>query len=517
MTLKLFKDISKDDIRKTYDLRGKIIIVKQTSGPTLMVLNDGTTNFTFKAFIKPGVRAYPECDIGDFVDITAQINERNSLIEGEIRTMIKLSMEEKIKFEDEIIKLNEEKFKPVVDEFTIKSPALEKLKPRFIKVAKIIRQAIVEQRPIILRHNADCDGYSSAITIERAILGFLNEISGGDKMLAYQNYKRAPSKAPFYEYEDAIKDISFWLKDRAKFNVKPPLVIITDNGSTIEDILSIKQMKLYGAKIVVVDHHFPGVVKDGKVSVDEFIDAHINPYLEGFDSNICAGMLGFELANFIYKNNNSVLIPAMAAILDHTEGIEKDQYVEKAIKLGYSETFLANLGEIVDMQSHYLRFQEAREFIDDLFGSNPKLQKLLVEMMIPELDFRYSQVFKVAKKYAKIKEFEKFVLILFDGEKGTLRGQYPAIGKSTNFIHKNFEMQFEKPIVTGTFGSTFLTIRVSDKIKNFSVLNFVKMIKEKIDYAKFDGGGHEHAGSVKFVEYAKNEILEEFEKYLKEI
>ena len=77
-------------------------------------------------------------------------------------------------------------------------------------------------------------------------------------------------------------------------------------------------MKLYGAKIAVIDHHFPGEIKKGKVEVDDYIDAHINPYLKGYDSNVCAGMLGFELARFIYlENENMNFIPAMAAILDH--------------------------------------------------------------------------------------------------------------------------------------------------------------------------------------------------------
>ena len=89
MELKLFKDISKKDIGSTFEMQGKIEVVRQTSGPTLMVLNDGTSNFTFKAFVKPGVRAFPECDIGDYVYVKATINARKDDIEGEVREMKK--------------------------------------------------------------------------------------------------------------------------------------------------------------------------------------------------------------------------------------------------------------------------------------------------------------------------------------------------------------------------------------------------------------------------------------------
>lgn len=518
MEFKLLKDISNNDVGKTLELSGKITTIKQTGGPTLMVINDGTSNFTLKAFVKPGVRAFPEIEMGDFVKLTGVITERKDDIECEVKTMKKLSTEDMKEFEKKISDLNDEKTNPEITEFSIKSEGLESLKDRFIEVAKIIRRAVLEGRPILIRHNADCDGYSSAITLERAILGFMNEITRGDNQSDFLLYKRAPSKAPFYEYEDSIKDASNWLKDNNRAGVMPPLILITDNGSTEEDILSIKQMKIYGSQIVVVDHHYPGEVKNGKVLVDDYIDAHINPYLTGYDSNICAGMLGYELARFVYpKNSNGTFIPAMAAILDHCDCPEKPQYIQQAKNEGFSEEYLAILGEIIDMQSHYIRFLEAREFIDDLFGRNMEAQKKVVEMLEPELKLRYSAVLKVARHYANKIDFGKFYMYDFDGERGTFRGEYPAIGKSTNHIHRIFEEEADKPIVTVTHGTTFMTIRVSDGVKNFSVPEFVQMVFERVPNANANGGGHEHAGSVRFVEFAREEIFNLFKEYLEQV
>lgn len=514
----LFKDISRKNLGETLSMIGKVEVVKQTSGPTLMVLNDGTANFTFKAFVKPGVRAYSEVDVGDYVRVEAKINERMDSIEGEVSFMKKLDEKETKAFEKSISKLNESRYEPTNTRFTIKSKMFESQKDRFVKVAKIIRQSIVEGRPILLRHNADCDGYSSAITIERGILSFMDKVTGGDKLATFQNYRRAPSKAPFYEYEDSVKDISSWLRDKNRSGAKAPLIIITDNGSTEEDILSIKQMKIYDAIIVVVDHHFCGEVKNGRVLVDDYIDAHINPYLTGFDSNTCAGMLGYELANFIDEDNsNHVFIPAMAGVLDHCEGEEIEQYLELAKKEGFKEDYLAILGEIVDMQSHYFRFMESREFFDDLFGSNFDMQKKVVEMLEPELKIRYDAVSKVARHYANKKDYGKFYLVDFDGERGTFRGEYPAIGKSTNHIHKIFAKECDKPIITLTHGTTFMTIRVADEINHFSVPEFVQKVFEKVPFANANGGGHERAGSVRFVEYAREDIMKLFDEYLVDV
>ncbi len=518
MNYKFFKDISRNDIKKTFDLRGKIITVKQTSGPTLMVLSDGTLNFTFKAFIKPGVRAYPECNIDDFVYIKAQINERNGGIEAEVRDMRKLSDFEKSSFEKEVNELNAEKFKPDVSEFSINSKVLEALKPRFEKVATIIRKAVIIGRPILIRHDADCDGYSSAVAMERAILSLMTEI-GMEEQAKFTNYRRAPSKAPFYDYEDSVKDLTNWLRDKNRNNVKSPLIIITDNGSTEEDILSYKQMKLYDSQIVVIDHHYPGEKDDkGKVAVDYFIDGHINPYLEGFNSNVCSGMLGFELARFIKKDNtNSVMIPAMAGLLDHVDGSEKDEYVRIANEAGFETKYMQDLGEIIYLQSHYIRFQESREFVNNLFGADMNFQRSIVEMLTPELKDRYKKVRAIGKHYSKVIDYGKFYVIEFEGEKGTARGQFPAVGKSTNQIHMMFEEELDKPIITMTYGPTFLTIRVSDEISGFSVPSFCDIITKKIPHTGAEGGGHEHAGSVKFVEYAKDEILNCFRDYLKEV
>ena len=516
---KNFTDLSHDNIGNSYWMRGKVETIKQTSGPTLMILNDGSAHFTFKAFVKPGVRAYPEIEVGDSVEAWGQINLRNGGIEAEVSEMNKLSQEETEEFQKEITQKNKQRYPPKREDFSIESPAYEAMKKDFIDVATTIRKAVIEQRPIILRHDSDCDGYSSAICLERAIIALMDETSG-DPSIKYQNYKRSPSKAPFYEYEDALKDISYWLRDKVKNGAKEPLIIITDNGSTEEDILGYKLVKLYNSEIVVIDHHYPGEKDEkGNVAVDYHIDGHVNPYLRGYDSNICSGMLGFEMAKFIYeKDLNNYMIPAMSALLDHVEGPEKQKYIEKAKEEGYSVEYMEQLGEVMYLQSHYLRFSEAREFVDDLFGATPGIQEEVVKILYPEVKKLYEKVKKIGKAYSTVEDYNTCYIVHFDGEKGTSRGQFPAVGKATNQIHKMFEEELDKPIITMTSGSTFLTIRVSDEIKGFSVPEFCSQwIDVKIPETGAEGGGHEHAGSIKFVEYARDDVIELFRQYLKYI
>ena len=94
-------------------------------------------------------------------------------------------------------------------------------------------------------------------------------------------FKRSPSKAPFYEIEDVVKDLSFALEDFERHGQKLPLIVLLDNGSTEEDLLALLKVKIYDLEVVVVDHHYPGELIDGKVVVDDYVDVHVNPYLEG--------------------------------------------------------------------------------------------------------------------------------------------------------------------------------------------------------------------------------------------
>ena len=80
---------------------------------------------------------------------------------------------------------------------------------------------------------------------------------------------------------------------------KKPLIIVLDNGSTPEDVAGFKILKTLGYEIMVVDHHNPVIIKDGKTSVCPYLELHLNPYMFGFDSQTSAGMLCYELARFI--------------------------------------------------------------------------------------------------------------------------------------------------------------------------------------------------------------------------
>ncbi len=506
-----FKDINRENLGEKFEFRGRVELIRQTSGPTLMVITDGVTNFTFKAFLKPGARAYPDIKEGDFVKGIAVVYERNNELEGEVLHLELLGDEEKDEFCKEMDSLLKDSYKAVCLDFSIKSDVYDKLKDRFEKAAYTIRKAVFENRPIIIRHNADCDGYVAAICVERAILNLMRE-RNVEQQMEFINLKRAPSKAPFYEYEDALKDLIGYLINKNRLGSKDPLVIIMDNGSTEEDIIGIKQMKMYGSDVIVIDHHYPGETKDGKTAVDEFVNVHINPYLVGHDSNVCAGMLGFELARFISGTELSFMLPAVAGVMDHSRGKEFDQYFKKANEEGFRGDYLERLGEVIDFEIHNIKFFEAREFLTDLFFDIDK-QKEIVDLLYDEIKKRYDRMIPVIDKFASVKKVGDFHLVLLDGEKTIFRGEYPAIGKTTNFTLDYFEKKLKTGILAVVYGSSFMTVRASESV-DFNVNDFISYLERNYKYVNPNGGGHEKAGSVRFVEYGKEDVLKAIKEFI---
>ncbi len=510
---KSFDSITEQDIGKKYWFNARVQDIKQTSGPTVFNLFDGTGYLRSVSFSKAGERSHPEINVNDYVNVLLEIKQRDSTIESEILSIKKLSQEKTESLKQNFINILKNKSMPVSTDFLIKSEKLEHMKPRFIEMASIIRQAILEQRPILIKHHADCDGYSAAIALERAILPLIINEHKSEKA-AWQFYKRTPSKAPFYEYLDATKDISFFTGDTDKFGVKEPLIILADNGSTHEDILSIKKVKIYGAHVVVIDHHDPGKIINGRAEVDEYLDCHINPHLFGYDSNITAGMLCTELARFINPDvKNIEFLPALAGITDKSECEEFNNYLKISNR---SREFLEKLGACVDFEAHYLKFTEGRGLVDVLFGKNKEKQEKLVNLLYKDIKERFDKQLLVVKEYSKIINFNNFQLLTLDLEKTTIRSEFPAAGKTLGLAHDYFKAKTTKGFISLGFGSDFIVFRC-DGVSNFDVNDIVEYIKNKIPHSLADGGGHAFAGSLKFISGSKELIIDDVLDYIKKL
>ncbi|MFH1589639.1 MAG: hypothetical protein ABIB43_03685 [archaeon] len=355
---------------------------------------------------------------------------------------------------------------------------IDKLQPKIDKAANMIRQAAEDNRLIVLRHHGDADGYCGALAIEEVIVPIIQK----NNSRTWQKFKRLPMRTPFYDYMDALKDIVY-LKEESSYGRKP-LLIIVDNGSGDEDLLALKRIMLHDVEIIILDHHIYSE------EVDKLVDLHVNPRTEGGEGDVCGGILGYEVANKIGKARP--IFAAVAGIADKS----KDKFVEPYIKLvGENREFLKKLASCVDFEAYNLKFGDSSP-IYDLFNEN---QKKIVNLLWPELEKRIKEYTTVVKKYFKEEKLSKGSLCTLDMEKTVLLGNYPTTGKIIGIAHRTIS----GPRISLGFGDSFVTFRV-DGVE-FSITELMSAMKTKLPHGLISGGGHDYAGTVKFISAVKNE------------
>ena len=104
---------------------------------------------------------------------------------------------------------------------------------------------------------------------------------------------------------------------------------------------------------------------------------------------------------------------------------------------------------------------------------------------------------------------------VLDVEKYAHKFTFPAPGKTCGFVHDSVVQSIgeDKPIVTLAYGPDFGVIRATDAVNEmfgFNLNDVIPKIAVKVPQSGLDGGGHECAGSLKFVEGLSEDVLSTF-------
>lgn len=491
-----------DFVGKQILLSGEVIQVKQTGGPTIFTISDEVGLVHCAAFEKAGERAYPEIDSEMLVRVIGEVNLRNNEIQIEVQEITQLHGSEATRIKQQIDNAIRQRAKPADTQFLVQSPVLEKLRAPMKKVAEEIRYAILTSRPILLRHHADADGITSAIAIERAILPLLRQVGGMDA--EYHLFKRAPSKAPFYEIEDITKDLTFALEDEARFGQKRPLIVLMDNGSTEEDLPALLKARVYRLNIIVVDHHHPDSI------VDQHLLAHINPAHAGGDYGVTTGMLGFEIARMIRPEVMDEILhfPAISAIGDRSEAPEAEAYINLVSKK-YTREELADIALALDYEAYWQRFNDGRGIMNDIlnlgnYGTHRKIVKLLSEQARAAI----KEQLETCLPHVKTTRLPNgAILNVLDVENYAHKFTFPPPGKTSGEVHDHFCRQYEnQPVITLGYGPDFAVIR--SRGVQLNIPQMVQELRQELKGTGISGGGHLVVGSVKFAEGMRREVLQ---------
>jgi RecJ-like exonuclease len=501
LPLKNSAEISPSMKGKLVRIEGEVIQVKQTSGPTIFMISDEGGFVPCAAFESAGKRSYPHIDVGMIVSLTGEVTLRDEQVQIEVMSMKLLTGKKEDAVRTRVEKVIDEKASPSNIPFLIESEIMEKLKPRMLHVAKEIKKAILHSTPIILRHHADADGITSAIAIEKAILPLITEIGGNEA--EYYFYKRAPSKAPFYELADVTRDISFALEDLSRHGQKMPLVILVDNGSTEEDVPSMRQAQVYGIDMIVIDHHHPDEI------VDQYLIGHVNPAHVGGDFGVTAGMLCAEIARMINPNVSDTIkhLPAVSAVGDRSEAPEAARYIS-LVSDRYTLKELKEMALALDYEQFWLKFSSGKGLIDDILDlRDHKVHKDLVLLLCEQADTMIKEQLETCLFNVKSHKLSNGAIMnVIDVENYAQKFTFPPPGKTSGEVHDVLvKRNPDKPVVTLGYGPDFAVIRSKGVFMN--IPRIVRELREEMKGAGISGGGHLVVGSIKFVEGMRTEVL----------
>jgi archaea-specific RecJ-like exonuclease len=380
-------------------------------------------------------------------------------------------------------------------DFLIKSENLAKMSTRLKEANRLITSSVRDKMPILIRHHADCDGYSGAVALERAILREMGTVHRRESDMHFY-FRRLPSRTPFYDVADALKDTGNLLSDQARFERKAPLVIVIDNGSCEEDQLAIKLLKQFGAKILVIDHHPP------HEETDRLIEAHVNPMLEGLSGGFTAGMLCAELAHMIEPKTGSLaLLAALAGVSDRSAEPELAEYLKLSEKEGYDATKLRSVANVLDFLTNQIGYQESRYLIDDLFFGNIDYLENIVRDVTPILDKQKSLQLGSIKKYAETikKKGHTLMLLTADAVDG-------SSGRAAGMLLDHSSEEQAMPVIAVVHGPDFATIRISKALPH-TIQALLAKLTDLHPYAQIEGGGHPKAGTARFLPASRDAVL----------
>ncbi|RKD97685.1 DHH family phosphoesterase [Halopiger aswanensis] len=487
-------------------LEGEVVQVKQTGGPTIFHVADEYGVVPCAAFEEAGVRAYPSVEVGDVVRVTGTPEHREGSVQIEVDGLSRLEGDDADEARERIETALEGRAQPHEVEPLIDWPAFEKLRPDLEEVAKRLRRTVLEGRPIRVRHHADGDGMCAAVPVQIALERFIAEVHE-DEDAPRHLIKRLPAKAPFYEMEDATRDLNFALEDREKHGQQLPLLLMLDNGSTAEDVPAYETLAHYDIPIVAIDHHHPD-----PDAVGNLLDAHVNPYLHDEDYRITTGMLCVELARMIYPDLTEELrhVPAVAGLSDRSKADAMEDYLALAAEEGYDEERLQDVSEALDYAAFWLRYNSGDQLIQDLLqidSDDEDRHRKLVDFFADRAREEVDEQLAAAMPHLEHEELDNGAhLYRIDVENHAHRFTYPAPGKTTGEIHDRKIEETGDPVITVGYGPDFAVLR-SDGVR-LDIPQMVSELEEEVPGGGVSGGGHLVVGSIKFVKGKREEVIE---------
>jgi RecJ-like exonuclease len=343
------EDLS-DRVGDVVRLEGEVAAARQTSGPTVFALRDETGVVDCAAFVEAGVRAYPEVEADDVVRLDGEVRLRRDEIQVETESLVELEGDATAAVRNRMDEALDARARPGAVEPLGDDEALAAIADDVTGAATAIRRAVLESRPVVVRHDATTDGYAAGAAIERAVLPLVeDEHASADAV--YHYFDRRPLEDGVYDMTDATKDVTRMLGDRERHDEKLPLFVFAAAGSTAASADGLELLDVYGAPRVVLD----GRPADAAVAAE--IDALVTT--EARTATTVAATVAAAVNDDV--RGDLLHLPAVSYWDDAPE-----TYVDLAAEAGVDAETARELREAIALEAFYQSYEDKRELIIDL-------------------------------------------------------------------------------------------------------------------------------------------------------
>ncbi|WP_246982999.1 DHH family phosphoesterase [Halorientalis marina] len=404
-------DLVGDDVR----IEGEIIDIRQTSGPTVFEIRDESGAVDCAAFEEAGVRAYPGVENGDVVRLDGEVRERRGELQVETEALLVLEDEEREAVTQRMADALTERATPEdVDPLAV-DDAVDAVLDEVREAATAIRRAVLEDRPVVVRHTATADGYVAGVAIERATLPLVREQhSGADA--EYHYFDRRPLEDGVYDMGDATKDVTGMLDNRERHDEKLPLFVFTAAGATRESLDGFDLLDVYGAERIVVD------AAEADDEVAETVETIVSPSLADTDATTTASALAANVAVHVDDDARDDLahLPAVSFWEDAPE-----VYVETAAEAGYDADETREIREAIALEAYYQSYEDKRELITDLLFPEDEAERGLAGHVSEQFRTKLSAEVDTANANLETREVGDATLAVLDTDSYTHRYEFP--------------------------------------------------------------------------------------------
>jgi len=346
-----------DRVGEDVRIEGEVVSARQTGGPTVFELRDETGVVDCAAFVEAGVRAYPEIEVGDIVRLDGEVEIRREELQVETEALVALAGEQREAVERRLAEAMTERARPDEATLVADDESVAGAEETLLDAAESIRRAVLESRPIVVRHAATADGYVAGVALERAILPMVRE-EHAESDAEYHYVNRRPLEEAVYEMNDATNDVTSMLQDRDRHDEKLPLVVLVGTASTVESEDGLEMLGIYGADRVVVD------AAPADPEIADAADVLVNPTADGLSTGALASSVATTVAPEIREE--IAHLPAVS-YWEHTP----ESYLDAAREVGFDAEAVTELREAIALEAFYQSYDEKRELIGDLlFGES---------------------------------------------------------------------------------------------------------------------------------------------------